>query len=382
MDWLKEWTKKLSLKKSFAIYLSIFLLIGILLAKVNAILISSYEIELINKQFDKVLEVKEGEENTYYTLKKLPESKLARLTYKLLLCYRNFAVEIHCLLFAILAFSTFYKHKVQNSIDYFNSYSSGDRDMTIALLDEENELSNACEKIESYTKDLHEQKIKVWRQYDAFNHMVSSIGHDIRTPLTILKGNQEMMRCFDEENSKYNDKRLEILDSMERQTARIEEYIEKISNLQSIDELTIKKNEISLKEFIFTLEQVGNGLCKNKRIHWIKSQKDRKILIDSVHIQEVFENIINNAIRYAKENIYVEFLINDKEFKIRVQDDGPGFSEDALSYATSPFFCENNVKGHMGLGLNISSIILEKHGGKLQISNAEYGGVVEIIIIL
>lgn len=351
---------------------------GIMLAKVNTLLISQYEIKLMNKQFERISQTEDGQENIYYRLKKLPVSRAEKLTYEILLYYKDYAIEIHCLFFAILAFIIFYKHKIQKPIDYLNSYSIGN--MTAILLDEDNELSNACKKMESYTKDLQEEKIKVWRQYDAFNHMISSIGHDIRTPLTILRGNQEMLRILEGEN--YQHKKTELLDSMEKQIQRIQQYIEKINNLQSIDELVIKKKQISLMKFISTLEQVGNVLSEGRRVHWIKPKEDVSIEIDPAHIQEAFENIMNNAFQYAKENVYVEFHIDDKELKILIQDDGPGFTEEALKYGTSPFFCENNVKGHMGLGLNISNIILKKHGGMLKIYNTKCGGAAEIIIIL
>ncbi|HOJ12134.1 MAG TPA: HAMP domain-containing sensor histidine kinase [Clostridiales bacterium] len=423
MDWLNEWTKKLSLRKSFTIYLFTFFLLGISLAKVNTILINSYEIKSSDNQMVEVSLIKDDEIKTYYYLKAfnhkktLPDSNLFKLIHKSLLLYRDYAVEIHCLLFAILAFAVFYRHKLQKPIGYLNSYSNNNscssnindnnnndddesNDIAVTLPEGENELCKACEKINIYTRDLHEDKIKIWRQYDAFNHMISSIGHDIRTPLTVLKGNQEMMWIFEEENSESNmskisnisnisnipdrskNKRLELLASMERQTQRIQEYVEKIKNLQSMDKLVIKKCEISLKDFIATLEKTINALPDNKRIHWTKLQEDRTIFIDSIHIQEVFENIMSNAIRFASKNVYIEFCVTDKELKIRIQDDGPGFSKEALSYATSAFFCENPTDGHMGLGLNISSIIIEKHGGKLLINNTKCGGTAEIIINL
>ena len=92
---------------------------------------------------------------------------------------------------------------------------------------------------------------------------------------------------------------------------------------------------------------------------------------------EVIENLLSNAFRYAKTKVEMEVFLTCSELQIRIKDDGVGFTIDKQK-ATELFY-QQNVKDslkHSGMGMYISRLYCEKHGGQLLIENEKQSGAV------
>ena len=92
-------------------------------------------------------------------------------------------------------------------------------------------------------------------------------------------------------------------------------------------------------------------------------------------INEVMENLLNNAYRFAKKRIDITITLQEKLLIIYVKDDGPGFSKKELLTATEPYYSQNK-NSHFGLGLTIAEALTQKHGGNLKIANSIDGGAI------
>ena len=107
------------------------------------------------------------------------------------------------------------------------------------------------------------------------------------------------------------------------------------------------------------------------------SETAEKFSGDKEVILEVIENLLSNAFRYAKTKVEMEVLLTYSELQIRVKDDGVGFTVDKQK-ATELFY-QQNVKDslkHSGMGMYISRLYCEKHGGQLLIENEKQSGAV------
>lgn len=374
MGWLKNLSSKWSLKKSFVIYSCIFLIVGIFLAKFNSTLIEAYQMKVIEKNFKQVTK---GEEE-FYILISQKQPLLGRHFRRVVLFYKDFSVVIHSILFSIFGFYVYYRDKIKEPIDYICKIEEADINN---IPNGDNELIYACNKVTNEMKYLQEERIKVWNQYDAFNHMVSSMSHDMKNPLAIIKGNVEILEMIDEDKD-YDSIKSESIQSIKNNLNRIERYLERIKYIQSMEQLEIKKEKTSVLEFIKLLKHNSDLLNTNKHIHWISPKKDEIINIDSYHIEEAFENVLDNAVAHANSNVYISIEIRDGKLIISIKDDGKGFTKDALKNATNRFYSENPQSGNMGLGLNITKHILEKHSGDLIIQNNNGGALVKMIINL
>lgn len=98
---------------------------------------------------------------------------------------------------------------------------------------------------------------------------------------------------------------------------------------------------------------------------------------DKEVILEVIENLLSNAFRYAKSRVEMEVVLTCSELQIRVKDDGVGFVADKQK-ATELFYQQNMKDSlkHTGIGMYISRLYCEKHGGQLLIENEEQNGTV------
>ena len=87
---------------------------------------------------------------------------------------------------------------------------------------------------------------------------------------------------------------------------------------------------------------------------------------------QVFENLLSNAVRYAKSSISIQYALANDTLSITVSDDWPGFDDTALKSAVNPFYTtenKSNTGQHLGLGLNICKILCERHNGNIILSN-------------
>ena len=102
---------------------------------------------------------------------------------------------------------------------------------------------------------------------------------------------------------------------------------------------------------------------------------DKLIEVDLEFVEQVYNNLISNAVRYAESNIRIRMLKNRDMFCLEVADDGPGFSVKSLKRAVEPYFTEEDSREeNLGLGLYICRMMCENHGGYLVIENTEAGG--------
>ena len=88
---------------------------------------------------------------------------------------------------------------------------------------------------------------------------------------------------------------------------------------------------------------------------------------------QVYENLINNAVRFAVSSVTVEASVDDGYLRITVDDDGNGFTKEALDRASEPFYTSSG-KEHFGLGLYICKVLCAKHKGSLSLGQNEQQG--------
>ena len=108
-----------------------------------------------------------------------------------------------------------------------------------------------------------------------------------------------------------------------------------------------------------------------------------RIAADPVALTRVLDNLVDNAIRYGGETT-ICYGETDLGFEIRIQDDGPGISEEHLEQVFEPFFriesSRSKDTGGSGLGLGIARALIAAQGGDLDLSNRRTGGLCATIV--
>lgn len=243
------------------------------------------------------------------------------------------------------------------------------------------ELGRLCAAFENMRAELQQTFQDLWQSEENQRNLYRAFAHDLRTPLTVIKGSNEIIEFVAAKNEDWN-KAIDAVGLSNDAIVRIEQYTEQLKELQSLEDWSPAKTEIRPEDFIKTITQQAHILGKDygKRIS-VVSQCSGSIVLDWNGVMRILDNILSNALQYAAEEIAVQIYQRDRELEITVCDDGPGFSPEALKKATTPFWSSDKSGGHIGLGLTIAAGMTGKCGGILHLENhKEHGACAKIIL--
>lgn len=208
--------------------------------------------------------------------------------------------------------------------------------------------------------------------YENTFKFISKLSHDLRTPLTLIKGYSKGL------NIEQGTKNEKYLDKIDKSIKDIENII--FNELDIAYELNkdvhLNRQEVKLEEYIEELideiKEISNQ--KSREINILRDTMDGKALLDRSNFKRVIENILNNAIKYSENKIDVEFKEMNDKILIKIADEGIGISKDELDKIRDIFYQTTDEKDGYGLGLHIADNIINKHNYVMEISSEENVG--------
>jgi len=117
------------------------------------------------------------------------------------------------------------------------------------------------------------------------------------------------------------------------------------------------------------------GSDKDKKLAFSFHDVNRQIYVDRSVVQCVAENLVQNALRYAKADVWIDLTCEQEQMTFTVSDDGSGFSQTILQKGATPFLRDDQTseQKHFGMGLYVCRLLCEKHGGSLTLENTPDG---------
>lgn len=212
---------------------------------------------------------------------------------------------------------------------------------------------------------------------------VANVSHELRTPLTSLIGFIETLR----ESAKDDpDARIRFLDLMANQSDRMARLVQDLLSLS-----VIEMNEHNLPDQTVNLVGVVDSILsalapqahkRNISFEVKLTNIDKPISGDVDEITQLFQNLIENSIKYSREKSVISILaINNPEddsVSIKISDEGEGIAREHLARLTERFYRIDTARsrelGGTGLGLAIVKHIVNRHRGKLEIRSQEGKG--------
>ena len=232
------------------------------------------------------------------------------------------------------------------------------------------ELGELISSFEIMRAALADNFSKMWRQVEERKALNAAFAHDLRTPLTVLKGYTEILQTSDHLPTR------KTAATMGKHLSRMETYISSMSQLQRMEDAQPNYQTISLQPFLSSLYESAEILCtQSQKTLYLQNQTDiPQLLADSSFISQVCNNLIANAARYADTMVTLSFSLQDCGLLLSVSDNGKGFNHNSLHKAANPYFTEEtNHTEHFGLGLYICKLLCEHHGGYIKIENLPNG---------
>lgn len=199
-------------------------------------------------------------------------------------------------------------------------------------------------KVEERTSDL------VQKEKETI-HLISSISHDLRTPIAVVGGYLELLKtdtaAMNEEGKQYISNSLVRLSQMEKLTKDLF-TLSKISDKN----YTFELEDLHITEVMKQIEVLYIDQAKQKGITLHMNVEEAICIADRMRVLQVLDNLLVNALAHAKSSITITNILNHKEVQITVSDDGSGIEPVDLPHVFDRFY----TKSQQGSGLGLSNV--------------------------
>ena len=276
----------------------------------------------------------------------------------------------------------FYRMRLAPGLSTLDAAASkiADQDLDFSVAyDRADELGRLAASFETMRASLAASQRALWRTAEERKRLNAAFAHDLRTPLTILKGKVELLEAHLQAGDATPEQLASSAASLAAQVERLERYVAAMSGLQKLEDRTVRPAAQPFDAVAGAVDDIGRSLCAPNRAFALSvsaqcNAERPELAVDRSLVEEVAENLVGNAARFAAARVEARMDVRDGFLVLTVEDDGPGFSPAALEQGCAPFFSETPSKDHFGLGLNIAALLCDKHGGSLALGNRAGGG--------
>tara|TARA_Y100000590_G_scaffold207048_1_gene234491 strand:+ start:1042 stop:2589 length:1548 start_codon:yes stop_codon:yes gene_type:complete len=276
----------------------------------------------------------------------------------------------------ILIFSVFLNKYILKPIRSLVLYTKAIKEKDVKIGKHEKYLLRKDE-VGLLSRSLNEMTEDLYKRIGIAESFSSDLAHEIRNPLTSLKGASEVL-----ENTTESEKRKKLIKVISHDVERIERLITDYSQMLK-DEASLsraKMTKINLSDVINSVvEDFNSDLSNSKKNIKININNSKlngstlNVLGVESKLEQILANLLDNAVSFSPANSKISVVCNikNKNAQLIVEDEGPGFNEKNIDKIFNRFYSNRPEKfgEHSGLGLNIVKNIIELHGGSILATN-------------
>lgn len=246
-------------------------------------------------------------------------------------------------------------------------------DFTVALStngqDELSDLANAIQLLSDDLNHLREER----------KEFLSSIAHELRTPITFIKGYTDILYKRDL-SERDRQKYLRIIID---ETNRLSRLIKDLFDLAKMDEnaFVINKECLHMDDFVASIEAKLRPAFHEKHIDlFVQCEAGLTLLADTIRLEQIILNLLNNALTYCSsgDSTFLQVERNNHFVSIIIKDTGKGIPQKDLPYIFERFYrvdkSRTRANGGLGLGLAIVKELVHAHGGEITVVSEENKG--------
>ncbi|MDN4492584.1 HAMP domain-containing sensor histidine kinase [Ureibacillus aquaedulcis] len=256
--------------------------------------------------------------------------------------------------------------------------SKGDFEVTLPhhSKDELGELSVSIQKL---AKDL--ERLKKER-----NEFLASVSHELSTPLTYLIGYTKVAMRKDLNETE----RQHYLSIISEEATRMKDLVKNLLDLAKIDEnnFTVSKEYFWSQPFLHKIINLVEPSYRQKNLQLtLLNQTNFQICADSLRLQQILLNLLDNAMKYSEENteIHLEVYQQNNQTVLTVRDQGIGIAPDDIEFIYDRLYrvekSRSRTYGGSGIGLSVVKKLVEAHGGTIEVESKLGKGTVFTVTI-
>lgn len=216
---------------------------------------------------------------------------------------------------------------------------------------------------------------------------IANVSHELRTPISMLQGYSEAILDGVPGNDEEQDEMMQIIHEESLRMGRLVTDLLDLARMES-GHMTLYKDDVPLIPFLNRIINKFSQVARDSNIELVVDfQEEINLSLDEDRLEQVFTNLIDNAIRHTpdKGNVTLSVEKYGDTCQITVSDTGDGIPEEDLQFIFERFYkadkARTRVKGGTGLGLSIAKNIIEAHGGVIRATRGEVNGTVMTITL-
>ena len=234
--------------------------------------------------------------------------------------------------------------------------------------------------------NINDMSRKIGESERMKSEFISSVSHELRTPLTAINGWGETL-LEDESNDVQQIKR--GVQIMVKESRRLTNMVEELLQFSRLEDgrftLQVEDTDLQaeLEDAVYSYRELfrQDGIALEYSSD--RAEYSEVISGDPERLKQVFCNLLDNAAKHggSGKRIAVHLTQRDGEYVITIRDFGPGIPEAELPYVKQKFYKGSSKARGSGIGLAVCDEIVQRHGGRLEIANAEGGGTVVTVYL-
>lgn len=245
------------------------------------------------------------------------------------------------------------------------------------------EFNTVLKGLENMKSALSESLKNQWINEENKKIQISSLTHDLKTPLSIVQGNAQLLQ-----ETEITQEQKIYVEYILKNSNRIADYIQALITMNKTDKLNdFTPTILTIEQVVRLINLMANEIISTNKLNlnFKEDIKDCNLSVDVKLLERCLQNILANAVEYSPKNSTIELFINNDEnfLKIEITDSGQGFSNSDLIHATEQFYRGDSSRHsdkNYGLGLYTVSKIIKLHSGQLILKNRkDVNGAVIII---
>lgn len=381
--------KNLSIKKTFCLIVIITSIVVILLSAASVQICSNIRDQiLLSHAFIFQPSIFQPEENGRYILEEgdaIANNEPVKFTDQEVIMFKT-AQTLIVFLPVIFSFagiacasSLFYRIKLKEPL---NALKQGivhiaDNDLSFSIgYQKQDELGQLCGAFEKMRRELMDNNRRMWALVDERKKINASISHDLRTPITVIKGYSEYLDRNIGKDVLTEDGTREIAGYIHQAASRLEDYANSVHEVQALEDMSLEYKKVALSYLMKEMQTQLSILSEQHqtKINISEQLPEQTVSIAPAAVFRIVENVVSNALRCCQSQIDLDFSYSQPFLTITVTDDGKGFSVQDQAEAVNYFYKGKKEKEHFGIGLTICKILAEKHSGTISLDNAPGGG--------
>lgn len=261
----------------------------------------------------------------------------------------------------------------RRSLSPIGYITSKTRAITSENLNERLQARKTGDEIDELIHTINEMIVRLDASFKRMAEFIADASHELKTPLCVLKGEAEVLLSGKRSLEEYQEGLVHFLEQFENLNRVINDLI----LLSKFDSCQAELNKIPLRLdlLIRDIADLFKVLAEQKKIDFmIETLPEVVVMGDKLRLQQLFTNLIDNAVKYTqKGSIQVTLEKNESHVIVKIKDTGIGIPKEEQTNIFKRFYrvdkSRSKETGGVGLGLSIAQSIIQVHQGKIEIES-------------